>query len=185
MIPRDEAWELLNEHVHDDVLLKHSRETEVIMRALASRLGKDEELWAVTGLLHDLDFETTRDEPSRHTTKTVEILSERGLPPEALQAIRAHNWDNLGIDRESEFDYALAAAESLTGILVAAALVQPDKRLASVKVKSVKKKLKTPAFARAVRREPIYDIEKAGLTLDEFIELSLGAVNAIHDEIGL
>jgi len=185
MMTRDEAWQLLNEHVHDDVLLKHSRETEVIMRALAKRLGKDEELWGVSGLLHDLDFETTRDTPDQHTTRTVEILSTHGFPPEALQAIRAHNWDNLGIERESEFDYALAAAESLTGILVAAALVQPDKKLASVKVKSVKKKLKSPAFARAVRREPIYDIEKVGLGLDEFIELSLGATNAIHDELGL
>jgi putative nucleotidyltransferase with HDIG domain len=185
MINRDEAWQLLNEHVHDDVLLKHSRETEVIMRALAKRLGKDETLWGVTGLLHDLDFETTKSDPAQHTGKTIEVLAERGFPPEALQAIRAHNWDNLGIERESEFDYALAAAESLTGILVAAALVQPDKKLASVKVKSVKKKLKAPAFARAVRREPIYDVEKIGVPLDEFIQLSLDAMGEIHDEIGL
>ncbi len=185
MISREEAWQLLTEHVHDEVLLQHSRETEVIMRALATRLGRDVELWGATGLLHDLDFETTKDDPTRHTVRTVEILTERGFPPEALQAIRAHNWDNLGIERESEFDYALAAAESLTGILVATALVQPDKKLASVKVKSVKKKLKTPAFARAVRREPIYDVEKVGLTLDEFIQLALDAIGEIHDELGL
>ena len=185
MISREEAWQLLTEHVHDEVLLQHSRETEVIMRALATRLGKDAELWGVTGLLHDLDFETTKDDPAQHTVKTVEILAERGFPPEALQAIRAHNWDNLGIERRSEFDYALAAAESLTGILVAVALVQPDKKLASVKVKSVKKKLKSAAFARAVRREPIYDVEKIGLTLDEFIQLALDAMGEIHDELGL
>jgi putative nucleotidyltransferase with HDIG domain len=185
MISRDEAWQLLNEHVSDPVLLKHARETEVIMRALARRLGHDEHLWAVTGLLHDLDYETTKNDPPAHTRKTIEILAERGFPADALQAIKAHNWDNLGIERDGIFDYALAAAESLTGILVATALVQPDKKLATVKVGSVRKKLKTPAFARAVRREPIYDIEKTGLALDEFIELSLAAMREISDEIGL
>jgi len=185
MLTRDEARQLLNEHVHDEVLLKHSRETEVIMRALAERLGQDQDLWAITGLLHDLDFETTKESPAEHTLKTVDILAQRGFPPDAIQAIKAHNWDNLGIERKDTFDYALAAAESLTGILVATALVQPDKKLASVKVSSVKKKLKAPAFARAVQREPIYDIEKTGLTLDEFIALGLDAMNEIHDEIGL
>lgn len=185
MIPRDDAWQLLNEHVSDPVLLKHARETEVIMRALAARLGRDEDLWAVTGLLHDLDYETTKDDPAAHTLKTTDILAERGFPTDALQAIKAHNWDNLGIDRASTFDYALAAAESLTGILVATALVQPTKKLADVKVKSVRKKLKAPAFARAVRREPIYDIEKVGLALDEFIELALDAMRAIADELDL
>ena len=185
MLTRDDARKLLNEHVHDDVLLKHSRETEVIMRALARRLGQDEALWAITGLLHDLDFETTKETPAQHTLRTVELLAERGFPPEAIQAVKAHNWDNLGIERASTFDYALAAAESITGILVATTLVQPDKKLGSVKVSSVRKKLKTPAFARAVRREPIYDVEKTGLTLDEFIALALDALNAIHDELGL
>ncbi|MBN1919585.1 MAG: HDIG domain-containing protein [Verrucomicrobia bacterium] len=185
MLTRNDAWQLLNEHVHDDVLLKHSRETEVIMRALARRLGHDENLWGTTGLLHDLDFETTKQTPDQHTLRTVEILAGRDVPPEAIQAIKAHNWDNLGIERVSTFDYALAAAESITGMLVATALVQPDKKLANVKVSSVKKKLKAPAFARAVQREPIYDVEKIGLTLDEFIQLSLGALNEIHDEIGL
>ena len=185
MISRDQAWQLLNKHVQDEVLLKHSRETEVIMRALANRLGKDEELWGVIGLLHDLDFEATKDDPTEHTLKTVEILADRGFPPEALQAIKAHNWDNLGIERQSELDYALAAAESLTGMLVATALVRPDRKLASVKVKSVKKKLKSPGFARAVRREPIYEVEKIGLTLDEFVQIALDAMGEIHSELAL
>ncbi len=185
MISRQQALELLNEHVKDKVLLFHSLETEAVMRALAERLGKDKELWAITGLLHDLDYEQTRDNPPQHTLETEKILQDYDFPLDAIRAIKAHNWDGLGIRKESDFDIALSAAETITGLIVACALVQPDKKVASVKPKSVSKKLKTKDFARSVNRKAIKECEKLGISLDEFIELSLDAIKKIGDQIGL
>ena len=185
MLSRDEACDLLCEHVKADNLRKHCLATEAILRALARRLGEDEELWGIVGLVHDLDFEQTAETPAEHTRITCEILGTKHFPPEALQAIQEHNAEALGIPRESRMGIALACGETITGLIVATALVYPDKKLASVKPKSVRKRMKKKDFARAVSREIIGECERIGIPLDEFIALSLEAMQGVSDALGL
>ncbi|MBI2560220.1 MAG: HDIG domain-containing protein, partial [Planctomycetes bacterium] len=129
---RNTALELLKSHIKTDTMIKHSLATEAVMQELASVLGRDVESWGLTGLLHDLDFELTMDEPSKHALYTAEILEKHGIKGEIIQAIKAHNGEHLGIVRSSELDFALACAETITGLIVATALVYPDKKLSSV-----------------------------------------------------
>jgi len=185
MLTREEAYKLLCDHVAAENLRKHCIATEAIMRALARRLGRDEELWGIVGLLHDLDYERTADSPPDHTRETCEILREKGFPEEALTAIREHNAEALGIPRESEFGIALACGETITGLIVATALVMPDKKLASVKAKSVLKRMKKKDFARAVSREIIRECERIGIPLEEFVDLCLEAMRGVSDKLGL
>lgn len=182
---REEALGLLREHVQNQNLVKHCLATEAIMTGMAERLGEDRDKWALTGLLHDLDFETTKDSPAEHTKKTIELLTDRGFPQDALQAVREHNAEALGIPRQSKFGIALACSETITGLIVATALIYPDKKLASVKPKSVRKRMKETAFARKINREIIRECERIQLALDELIELSLTAMQGIADQLGL
>jgi len=182
---REEAYALLCERVKNENLRKHCLATEAIMRALAARLGADAELWGLAGLLHDLDFEQTRDTPQEHGLQTVAILEEKGLPGELVQAVKAHNAEALGIARESTFDHALAAAETITGLIVATALVQPDKKLASVKPQSVLKRMKKKDFARNVNRDIIRECEQFDMPLEQFVELSVDAMKGIAAALGL
>ncbi len=181
----EEALELLQEHVQNENLIKHCLATEAIMRKMAERLGEDPEKWGITGLLHDLDFETTKDSPQEHTKGTVSILGDRGFPEDSLHAIREHNAEALGIPRESKFGIALACSETITGLIVATALVYPDKKLASVKPKSVRKRMRETAFARKVNREIIRECERIGVPLEEFADLSLSAMKDVADVLGL
>lgn len=185
MITRDEAYALLCEHVPAENLRKHCLATEAILRALARRLGEDEELWGITGLLHDLDFAQTADAPARHTTITCQILADKGFPEDALLAVREHNAEALGIPRRSRFGIALACGETITGLIVATTLVYPDKKLASVKARSVRKRMRKKDFARAVSREIIGECERIGIPLDDFIQLSLEAMAGVADALGL
>lgn len=183
---RDEAWDLLNKHLKDEQNILHSRETEVIMRALAERLGEDVEFWGMVGLLHDLDWGKTKDNPEEHSKLTEEILREHNFPETGIKAIRAHNYEHAGGDeRSTKLDHALASAETITGLIFAAALVNPEKKLSAVKVKSIKKKMKDKSFAAKVNRDMIRESEKLGLELGEFIEISLKAMQEISDELGL
>ena len=184
-ITREEALALLKEHTKTENLVKHCLASEAIMRGLAERLGKDGEMWGIAGLLHDLDFEETKDVPSQHALKTAQILKKRGVCDEVIEAIKAHNAEGLGLTRRSDFDHALAAAETVTGLIVATALVYPDKKLASVQVRSITKRMKKKDFARAVNREIIMECEQLGLSLDEFVGISLEAMKGIHDALGL
>ena len=185
MIDRTQALNLLNQHIQADNLRKHCLATEAIMRKTARRLGQDEELWGLTGLLHDLDLEITRDDQSKHALTGAEMLEKEGFPPEALQAVRAHNGEVLSIARQSDFDHALACSETITGLVVATALVQPDKKVASVKAKSVKKRMKEKRFAENVNREIILECEQIGIPIEEFIVLSLEAMRETVQELGL
>ncbi len=183
----DEARELVKKYLKEEYLLQHSRETEVIMRALAKHFGEDEEFWGITGLLHDLDMNECGENYENHGVRTVEILKEEGYDiPEMFHAIQSH-CENLGyIDakRESKMEYALSAAENITGLIVAYTLMIPDKKFASVKPKSIKKKLKDKSFAAKVNREFISDIEKTGLEKSQFIEIAIEAMQGIADEMG-
>lgn len=182
---RDEALKLLESHVKAENLRNHCLATEVIMRALARKLGRDVEMWGTAGLLHDLDFEYTREDPAAHGLKTVELLSPYPFPQETINAIVRHNAEALQLERETVMDYALTCAETITGLIVAAALVNPDKKLKSVNPKSVKKRMKSKDFARNVNRDHILLCERIDIPLADFIELSLEAMTSIGDQLGL
>lgn len=182
---REKALDVLRRHVTNENLVKHCLASEAIMRALAGRFGEDADRWGLAGLLHDLDFELTKDAPSEHGAKATEILAHEGLPDDLIGAIREHNAEGLGIERQSRMGIALSAAETVTGLIVATALVMPDKRLASVKPSSVRKRMKKKDFARNVSRERICDCDRVGLALDEFLAISVEAMQGIADELGL
>jgi len=184
-ISPEEVKEIFHQYVRTDALTKHCLATEAIMRALARRLGKDETLWGVTGLLHDLDFEETKEDPPSHTLKTAQILGEKGANEVIIQAIKAHNAEALGMQRTDHLHFALTSAENITGLIVATALVYPDKKLASVKVSSVIKRMKEKAFAKNVRREAILECQRLGLSLEEFVEISLRAMQEMSQDLGL
>ncbi len=184
MISRDEALKFLRSKLSNDRLVKHSLAVEAIMRKLAERLGENQELWGLVGLLHDVDYEETSSSPQVHGLKSAEML-EGMLPQEALEAIKAHN-ELTGFNCSSRLSYALAASDQVSGLIVASALVMPNKKLSEVKLSTLKKKLKQKDFARGVNREKIISLpEKLGLTLDEFLELSLKALQSISGDLGL
>jgi putative nucleotidyltransferase with HDIG domain len=182
---RQQALDLLHEHVDADNLLKHCLATEAVMRALAERLDEPVDLWGLAGLLHDLDYEETAEHPSEHGLRTAAILAESDLPPDVITAIKAHNAEALGVARSLKMDFALSCAESITGLVVATALVYPDKRLASVKPKSIVKRMKQKDFPRRVNRDQIRLCEEIGVPLADFAELSLRAMQGISEELEL
>ena len=182
---RAEALKLLRSYVKNENMIKHCLASEAVLRALADRLGTDKEKWALAGLLHDLDVEITEADLQLHGRKTVEILKEHGVDVEVLDAIRMHNEESAGEKRSEVFHHALAAGETITGLIVATALVYPDKKLASVKTKSIVKRMKEKAFARSVNRDHILLCEKMDVPLDEFIVISLEAMRGISDQLGL
>ncbi len=185
MMTRDEGFQLLKQHLTLDYLIKHCLAAEAIMRKLAEHFGEDVEAWGLVGLLHDLDYDSTKDDPKQHSLKTAEILKEQDFPEELIYAITAHNAENTGVERKSRIDYAITCGESITGLIVATALVYPDKKVASVKPKSIKKRMKEKAFARNVDRDLIRLCEKIDLPLEVFIPLCLEAMCGISDELGL
>ena len=184
-ITREKAYELLTSNLKKENLIKHCLATEAIMRELAPRFSEDPEAWGITGLLHDLDLEIVNNDMHTHALKSAEIAVEAGLAEKYAEAIRRHNAEGLGLSRETTLDHALAAAETITGLIVATALVYPDKKLASVKVKSVRKRIKEPRFAAGADRDIIRECEIVGIPLDEFCELSLEAMKGISTELGL
>lgn len=184
-ITRDEAMTLLREHLKNERLVSHCVASEAIMRSLALRFDEDPDAWGIAGLLHDLDYEMTAEEPSRHGAEAAKILEDKGVAPLIADVIQKHNAEELGLERTTVFEHALTCAETITGLIVATALVYPDKKIASVKTKSVTKRMKTPHFARAVSRERIRECEKIGIPLSEFVTLSLEAMSGIAEELGL
>ncbi len=184
-ISRQEAFELMQHYIPQENLRNHCLATEIIMRSVARRLGQDEDTWGIAGLLHDLDYVATKDTLDRHGLITEAILREKGVCEAIITAIKGHNADNLGFQRTRVFEKALTAAECITGMIVATALVYPDKKLASVKPQSIIKRMKQKEFARSVNREYIRECEQVGIPLEEFAALSLGAMCTISDKLGL
>jgi putative nucleotidyltransferase with HDIG domain len=183
---RDEALRLLHENLKDENLRKHCYATEAVMRRLAMETGEDEELWGLAGLLHDLDLELTDADMTAHGDVAARILTEKGASQEMTDAVRMHNAEGLGLgERRTILQHSLAAAETLTGLIVAAALVRPDKKLDGVKVSSLRKRMKEKAFARGARREVIMECEAAGFDLDRFLGLALEAMQGISERLGL
>jgi putative nucleotidyltransferase with HDIG domain len=184
-ITREKALELLHQYIKNPNLIKHSLASEAVVGALASRLNEDREKWAMAGLLHDIDVEMTQADLNVHARETVRILAEQGVDPEIIDAVRLHNEQAWNEKRSTKFQHALAAGETITGLIVATALVYPDKKLASVKPKSIVKRMKEKAFAASVNRDIIRECETIGIPLDEFAELSLKAMQAISGDLGL
>ena len=192
MIDRKKALELLKKYIKTENTIKHMLATEAIMKALAEKLEPEKkEAYAMAGLVHDLDYETIDQKTKKgHGLKTVEILKQEkvDLPESVYQAILAHNYENLEDKHapQNKMDWSLFICDSLTGLIVATALVRPSKKLVDVKVKSIKKKFKQQSFASGTRRENIKLCEKElGIPLDEFIQLSLSAMKEISNDLGL
>ncbi len=184
-ITREEALALINEYIQNPNMVKHCLAAEAVMGALAERMGEDEEKWSLAGLLHDLDVEMVDNDLSRHTFEAVRILQEKGVAPEIVEAIKLHNAKAHGEERHDTFHHALAAGETITGLIIATTLVYPDKKLKSVKPKSIKKRMKEKSFAAGVNRETIMECEKLGMDLEEFSRICLAAMQGISDELGL
>ncbi len=184
-ISREKAFELLKDHIKNENTIRHCLATEVVMRSLANHFGEDEEMWGITGLLHDLDLELIGDNLKIHGLKTEEMLNEVGLNPIITRAIRMHNEEASKEKRTEKFHIALAAGETITGLIVATSLVYPDKKIKSVKSKSIVKRMKEKAFAASVNRDIIRECENIDIPLSEFAKLSLEAMCTIDEEIGL
>jgi putative nucleotidyltransferase with HDIG domain len=181
---RNDALELLQEYTKSESLLKHAYSVEQAMKSYAEKFGEDVEKWAITGLLHDFDYEKfpTMEE---HPYKGAEILKEKGYPDDVIEAILGHA-DYTGVERKTLMAKTLFAVDELCGFLLACAYVRPDKKIENVKVKSVKKKLKDKAFARAVNREDIKKgIEELGVDPDEHIEFVIKSLALIADDLGV
>ena len=184
-LSREAALDLLHSHVKNPNMINHCLASEAVMRAIAARLGEDEGRWAQAGLLHDVDVELTNADLNIHCLEAVPILREAGLDEESIEAIRRHNEVAAGVPRETAFQHALAAGETITGLIIATTLVYPDKKLASVKPKSITKRMKEKAFAASVSREIIRECELINIPLPEFAALSLAAMCTISTELGL
>lgn len=182
----EDAQVLINKYLKNKNNLIHSRESEMVLGVLARGLGENEEVWRIAGLLHDLDWELTSSDWTQHGLKTVEILKGEGyeVPEEIAHAIASHNERNTGIYRVSKLDYALAAGESVTGLIYSYALMRPE-RLQGMEASSLNKKFKDKKFAANVPRESILDIEKAGLEIGEFFKIAIEAIQLIGPEVGL
>ncbi len=181
---RQEALDSVRANVSNENSIKHMLATEAIMRALARRFGEDEEEWGLTGLLHDVDMELTSGDMSSHSKLGADLAGEMGANEAMVHAILCHN-EMHDIPRETLLDKALFCADPLTGLIVAAALVRPDKKLASVVAKSVRKRYKEKSFAAGASREQIARCSEIGLELDEFMELGLAAMQGIASDLGL
>lgn len=185
MMTRQQALDLVHEHIKNENMIKHCLASEAVLRALAQRLGQDPDRWGLAGLLHDLDVESTHADLNVHGTESARLLEEAGVDPEIVTAVKRHNELAHHEKRETMLDHALAAGETVTGLIIATTLVYPDKKLASVKPKSVTKRMKEKAFARSVNRDIIRECEIIGIPLPEFVELSLNAMRSISDDLGL
>ena len=184
MLSRDDGWALLCEWTQSEALRKHALGVEAAMRAMARREGADEELWGLTGLLHDFDYERYPEAPD-HPTKGAAVLREKGCPEEMVLAILGHA-PYTGVARETPLARALFACDELVGFLFACAFVQPDRRMASVKPESAKKKLKDKSFARGVNREDIaLGVQELGADLLEHIAFVRDALAGRSEELGL
>jgi len=183
-LSRAEAWTLLTEWVTSTSLRRHCLAVEASMRAVAADRGEDEELWGVTGLLHDMDYERFPDPETGHPRQAIAELERRNADPVIVHAITAHA-TYLGVAPESGLDRSLLAVDELSGFVVAVAQVRPE-GIHGMTPKSVKKKLKTPAFAAAVSREDVArGPELLGIELDDLIRLVIGALDGAADALEL
>lgn len=179
---RTEAWDLVQSKVTNKNLQKHMLATEACLRGLARRLGGDEEQWGLAGLLHDVDYEETKDDFPRHGVVSSELLAGLGVEPAITHAIRCHA---TGQDIANQLDRALFAADPITGLIVAAALMHPTKKLASVDTEFILRRAKEKKFAAGANREQIATCSELGLSLEDFTGICLASMQAVAADLGL
>lgn len=184
---RDIAWNILNDHMKTPYLIKHSLAAEAAMQGLAEHFGEDKESWGIVGLLHDADYEETKDSITDHTEKTAEWLTEAGADAGIISAVRSHAYAHTGKNPPvTKMEWAIFCCDELTGLIVAAALVTPDKKLKNLSVESVIKRFRSPSFSAKVNRESIGKCEKElGIKLPEFIEVVLDSMKRISNKLDL
>jgi uncharacterized protein len=187
---REEANQILNKYLTNKNLTKHSLAAEAAMKAIYRHLypdgnAQDEEKWGITGLLHDADYELSKGHPEQHGLLLFE-KEPTGIPQDIAHAIKAHNYEYTKVVPLSKMDWAIACADQLTGLIVAAALVHPDKKLASITPEFVLNRMKEKSFAKGAMREPILLCdEKLSIPLQTFVALVLTAMQGIHNELEL
>jgi len=181
---RSEALDLIKNKIKNANLIKHCLAVEAVMTGLASKLGQDLDIWAMAGLLHDIDYEETKDDLENHALKGSEMLADLGLDNEIVQAVKKHN-PMLKLDRETEIEKALFCADPVTGLIIASALVLPSKKLADVSKETVLKRFKEKRFAEGANREAIASCKELGLSLEEFIEIALTYMQMMSLDLGL
>ena len=181
---RKQLLDSVRANVENENLIKHMLATEAVMQALAKRLGEDEEEWGLTGLLHDIDVELTGGDMSEHSKLGSDLAQELGATEAMAHAILTHN-EAHGVSRETKLDQALFCADPITGLIVAAALIRPDKKLAGLEATSVLKRFKEKGFAAGASREQISECSQLGLGLEEFVKLGLKAMKRVASDLGL
>ena len=184
VLTREETLDLVKRNITKRNILYHMFAVEAIMGSLARHLNEDDDTWALTGLLHDIDFEKTETTPERHATLAEDILKNT-VPEEVKRAIRAHNFNYTKVMPETKMEKALIACDAISGLLVACALVMPSKKLADVKVETVNKKFKDKDFARGADRKRILLCEEIGVPKEAFFEIALNGLRIIAPELGL
>lgn len=181
---REHGLQLLKEYIQKEHLIKHMLSVEACMRAIAKKFDENVEDFGLAGLLHDIDYELTNEKPEKHGTVGAEILEKQGVSQEILQAIKAHSHLS-GEPRQSTMAKMLYALDPLSGLLIACALMTPDKKLASINTAFVLKRFKEKRFAAGANRDQIKTCEEYGISLDQLIEISIGAMQGISEELGL
>lgn len=179
---RDQAYSLVKPRFTNKNLFKHVLAVEAVMRELALRFDEDVEKWGLAGLLHDMDYEETADTPEKHTLVTEAILRDYDVSPDIIHAIKCHN--HLA-ERETLMDQALYAADPVTGLIVAATLMHPDRKLASVTSDFLLRRFKEKSFARGADREQIKSCKEFDLSLHEFLTVALTGMQKISHDLGL
>jgi len=184
-VKREEAIKLLEEHIQTPNLIKHSLAVGAIMKALAEKFGEDQEKWEICGLLHDIDYEKTKDNPNEHSLLGAKMLKDLDFDEEIVEAVKAHN-EVHQIEPKSLMAKALYVCDPLSGLIVAATLVLPSKKLKDLTAQNVLNRFKEKSFARGANREIIKKCEEyLSLSLEEFIEIALKAMQGISEELGL
>ena len=179
---RKEAMGLLQEAIGNQNLQKHCLAVEAFMKKLAARFQEDENLWAQAGLLHDLDYEQTKDNFAQHGLISANILHDKQVPDEIIESIKAHAGH---FPRQSLMAKALYAVDPLSGLIVASALMHPSKKLSGVDVQFVLNRFKEKHFAKGAKREQIQACSELGMTLEEFVSICLEAMQEINTSLGL
>jgi putative nucleotidyltransferase with HDIG domain len=179
---RQDALNLLSEKLKNKNLFKHCLAAEACLRMLAQRLGENDEIWGLAGLLHDVDYESTEADPARHGLEGAALLEEMGLDEQLVHAVKVHSGH---LPATSKLDWALFATDPLTGLIVASALMHPDKKLSALDVDFVLRRFKEKRFAAGANREQIAASRNLGLEMPEFINMCLKAMQDIAEDLGL
>ena len=181
---REAALETLKKHLPNKNLLKHCLAVEAVMRRLAAHFNEDADRWGMAGLLHDIDYEQTKDEPARHSLVSGAMVKEMGFDDEIVRAVEAHN-EYHGLPRDTRMARALYSSDPLTGLIVASALIHPTKKLSAIDAQFVINRFHEKSFAKGANRSVIAACSELGLSLEEFVSLGLEAMRGISADLGL